>query len=137
MKKLIALFLIFVTVLALVGCGNKQPIACDFQFVHPETGEIIKQGGTMSYEDIYLTYDGTQKNIEVITARRDNGKRVYMCESIDVTYTYENEKIGKKEYGKPYMLEKGKYYLCINDCKYDDDKYFISTMGVTLTIYLQ
>ena len=96
MKRLIALVLTLVIVLTLAGCGNKQPIACDFQFIHPETGEIIKQGGTMKYQDIYLTYDGTQKNVEVITVRRDNGKRVYMCESIEVTYTYENEETGKK-----------------------------------------
>ena len=137
MKKLITIFFTLVIVLSLTGCGSKQPIACDFQFIHPETGEIIKQDGTMNYQDIYLTYDGTQKNVEVITVRRDNGKRVYMCERIEITYTYENEKTGKKEYGKPYMLEKGKYYLCINACIYDKDKYFISTIGVTLTVYLR
>lgn len=132
-----SLALTFIFLMSLVACGNKEPIACDFQFINPETGEHIKPNGTMGYNEIYLTYDGTQKNVEVITVRRDNGEKIQFLEDIDVSYTYTDPKTGNKEYGKPYMLEKGEYTLCINDCSYDEDKYFISPMGVYLTIYLQ
>lgn len=35
------------------------------------------------------------------------------------------------------MQEIGEYYLCINDCSYDEDKYYIAYSDVSLTIYIQ
>ncbi len=113
------------------GC-KKEVINCSFEFLNAETGEYIK-----SFGEIHLTYDGEQKNINFKTVRDDNGKEVNFIEDINISYTYKNPETGKLEYGLSCMQEIGEYYLCINDCSYDEDKYYISYSYVSLTIYIQ
>lgn len=105
-------------------------------FINPDTGESIKPTGTIGYEDVYLTYDGNQKNIEFKIIRNDNGKEVQIIESIDITYTYKNPKTGNYEYGKPYMMDPGEYILSIKDCSYKKE-YNLTYLDVALTIFIQ
>lgn len=69
--------------------------------------------------------------------RDDNGKEIKFIQNIDISYTYKNPKTGKLEYGKPYMQEVGEYFLHINTCSYNESKYYISYVAVSLTIYIQ
>lgn len=115
------------------GCKNNAKVICSFEFINPETGETLGN----DFGELYLTYDGEQKNIEFKTIRDDNGKEIKFIEEIKISYTYKNPSTGKLEYGKPYMQEAGEYYLCINNCLYDEEKYYISYSNVSLTIYLQ
>lgn len=133
------LTLLLVLILCVAGCGSNNIIICSFEFINPETGEYItpKPSGVNDYGEIYLTYDGEQKNINFRTVRDDNGREVNFIEDIDISYTYKNPKTGVLEYGKQYMQEEGEYYLCINSCSYDEAKYFIHYLNVQLTIYLQ
>lgn len=118
------------------GC-KKEVVDCSFEFLNPETSEYIKPFGKNNFGEIYLTYDGEQKNINFKTVRNDNGKEVNFIENIDISYTYKNKKTGELEYGLPCMQEIGEYYLCINACSYDEEKYYISYSDVSLTIYIQ
>lgn len=118
------------------GC-HKEIINCSFEFLNSETGEYVKSFGKNNFGEIYLTYDGKQKNINFKTVRDDSGKEVNFIEDINISYTYKNPKTGELEYGLSSMQEIGEYYLCINDCSYDEDKYYISYSDVSLTIYIQ
>ena len=46
--------------------------------------------------------------------------------NIDISFTYKNPNTNKYEYDKPYIIEKGEYYLIVNSCSYDTEKYYIS-----------
>lgn len=132
--SIICIVLLFVC--TFTGC-KKEVVDCSFEFINPETSEYIKPFGKNNYGEIYLTYDGEQKNINFRTVRNDNSKEVNFIENIKISYTYKNTKTGELEYGLSCMQEVGEYYLCINACSYDEEKYYISYSDVSLTIYVQ
>ena len=125
--KIISIFIVMIiAVFAVAGCGKGETILCHLQFKNPDTNEWIDTDTLPTKPEIVLSYDGEQKTFDVRVVRDDNGKVVRVIDDIDISFTYKNPNTNKYEYDKPYIIEKGEYYLIVNSCSYDTEKYYIS-----------
>ena len=79
---LFGIIIINFAIFCFAGC-KKDITICSFEFLNSETGEYVKPSLVNHYGEMFLTYNGEQKNIEFRTVRDDNGKEIKFIQNID------------------------------------------------------
>lgn len=132
-----AIFLLSGGVLA--GCsGGKSEsdeiISCYLDFINPETGEYLAEPHGSGYKDCHLTYDGTEKTLDYVVRRVDTDEIIET--KVEVTLHYSLQPSEENPgYRTDAMRERGMYYLCVDDIRYNIERYdFLFTLMVAVYV---
>ncbi len=123
----------------LSGCGGQESeseeiISCYLDFINPETGEYLAKPHGWDYKDCFLTYDGTEKTLDYVVRNISTDEIIETKVEVTLHYSLQPSE-GNPGYKTNAMKERGMYYLCVDDIRYNIEKYdFLFTPMVAIYV---
>lgn len=90
--------------------------------INPETEESLYKKGSLEYQEVHLTYDGSAKTFE-IHFRQNHDNKIVDVTDYKIYMTLVEPETGRYLYNQKEIREKGEYYFNVEALEYNEEKY--------------